>query len=190
MIIGLAGRAGSGKNYVATTHIVPLGFSEIALADEMKVRAVALGVATYDEAFRTKPPHVRKWLQEEGTERGRALFGEDCWCRALAARVRLMQDRWGIHDFVVTDVRFPNEARFLREQLGGFVLKILAPTRVAMSSVTDEQRRHSSEESVDSLDSVDGILRNDVGDAPWVGRHVDAFVTRFSRSEARRVSKS
>ena len=180
MIIGLAGRAGSGKDFVATHHLVPHGFRNLALADEIKIRAVVTGVATYEQAFYTKPPVVRKWLQEEGTERGRDVFGENCWCQGLAARIQLMKDRWLEQDFVITDVRFPNEVRFIQNELGGKVLKIQAPDRVAASPLTAEQRNHSSETSVDTLDGlVDGFLLNNPDEADYLAWQVARHLMRF-----------
>lgn len=184
MIIGLSGRAGSGKNYIASKHLVSIGFKDLALADEIKIRAVATGVATYEEAFHTKPDSVRKWLQEEGTERGRDVFGEDCWCRALGARISLMRERWGLTDFVITDVRFPNEVAYVQHQLRGHVYKILAPQRVAASPLTEAQRQHRSELAVDTLDTlVDGFILNDPLDAPSVEWQVARHLRSLGRPE-------
>lgn len=184
MIIALSGRAGSGKNYIASRYLVPIGFRDLALADEIKIRAVATGIASFEEAFHTKPESVRKWLQEEGTERGRDVFGEDCWCRALGARVSLMRERWGLTDFVITDVRFPNEVAYVQRQLRGHVYKIVAPGRVAASPLTEAQREHRSELSVDTLDPlVDGFILNDPLDSTSVEWQIARHLRSLGRPE-------
>lgn len=159
-LLGLSGKAGAGKNYIARTVLAPLGYREVALADELKIRAIATGVATYEEAFHTKPPRVRTWMQQEGTERGRQLFGEDVWVNALLARMARVQETWGIDTFVVTDVRFPNEVTGI-QAAGGRVLRVDAPERVAASPLSPEARQHASETALDGFDGFDGVIQND-----------------------------
>lgn len=185
-LIGLAGRSGVGKSTLSATYLRPLGFNEVGIADEIKIRAVATGVATYEEVFvGPKPAHVRTWLQEEGTERGRNVFGEDVWVRALLARLRKVEETWGIDQFVVTDVRFVNEVEFIHKH-GGIVLRIDAPTRFANNGMTAEQRQHPSECDLDRLTNqdFDGIVLNDpefAGTASWQ-LHAHLYLRGFKKS--------
>jgi hypothetical protein len=170
-IIGFAGKAGTGKNTLADLYVKPLGYKSVALADEIKLRAVACGVATYEEVFGPKKPaHVRTWLQQEGTERGRDVYGEDIWVRALHARLRRVEQEWGLSEFVVTDVRFVNEVRFI-QQAGGVVFLIEAPRRNLALELTDEQRNHPSERDLEKLfhREFDGVLYNDPAYVTAVG---------------------
>lgn len=183
-IIGLAGRSGVGKSTLSSTYLRPFGFAEAALADEIKIRAVATGVATYEQVFTLGPklPHVRTWLQEEGTERGRDVFGQDVWVRALLARMRRMSETGGSQRFVVTDVRFANEVRGIR-QAGGIVLLVDAPSRNASNGMTESQRLHPSETGLDglSLEEFDGVVLNDPEHADTVGwqLHVHLYYNKF-----------
>lgn len=162
MLLGLAGGAGVGKTYLHTQFLRPWGYFDAPLADELKVRCVARGVASFDDAFFNKPPAVRKWLQEEGTERGRDLYGEDIWCTTLLARLRRVEQSWGIDRFVVSDVRFPNEVEFILQH-GGIVLRVEAPDRYASNGLSDDARQHRSERALDDFprERYSGILRND-----------------------------
>lgn len=159
-LIGLAGGAGVGKDTLANLYFRPQGFLSAALADEIKVRVVASGRATFEEVFITKPPHVRKLLQEEGTERGRDIYGENYWVDILFAQLQKTRFRWGFERFVVTDVRFPNESDRIREA-GGQVYLINAPTRYANNGMSDEARQHRSERALDGYTNYDGIINND-----------------------------
>lgn len=162
MLLGLSGGAGVGKTYLYTKFLKPWGYYDAPLADELKVRAVARGVASFEDAFHHKPPAVRKWLQEEGTERGRDLYGEDIWCATLFARLRRIEESWGVDRFVVSDVRFPNEVNFVLNH-GGIVLRIEAPDRYLNNGMTDEARAHRSERALDDFprDRYSGVIYND-----------------------------
>jgi hypothetical protein len=153
-IIGLSGKAGVGKDTIARLYLKRLEYLPIALADGVKEEAVARGLATYEEAFYTKPPEVRTALQQLGTELGREVYGEDYWCRKLAARLKSIHDRWGFRKFVITDVRFPNEVHFVQQALNGEVYRIYAPDRNAAMNLSVEQREHLSETALDPFDPI------------------------------------
>ena len=159
-LIGLSGKAGSGKNYLARQVLAPLGWLECALADEIKIRGVAVGAGTYEEMFHQKPPTVRTWLQQEGTERGRMVYGEDCWVDAMMARLTRVKETWGFDRFVVTDVRFPNEVKAIQDR-GGWVFRIEAPERAAASPLSVASREHESEMALDDFADFDGWIYND-----------------------------
>lgn len=156
-LIGISGKAGTGKDYLFETFLRPLGFYATALADPLKEIAIAQGLCSYEEAFHTKPPHVRETLQTLGTEGWRNQYGADVWCRFTLVRMRRMAERTGQTRFAVTDVRFLNEVRFI-QQNGGVVYRIFAPDRAAAHGLTEEQRQHRSETDLDlwSPSLVDG----------------------------------
>lgn len=164
-VIGLSGKAGSGKDYIASRIITPkYGYVPFSIAWQVKASLVAKGVLTYEEAFVTKPPHARHLLQAEATESGRDIYGEDMWLRAADAWMRTIYEQWGIQRFVLSDIRFPNEVEYIKK-MGGKVFRIIAPTRVSQSPLTVEARNHYSETALDDypLDNFDGIIDNDIG---------------------------
>jgi hypothetical protein len=166
-VVGLAGGAGVGKDTLANKYFRPMGFYPIAFADEIKIRVVASGKATFDETYITKPPEIRTFLQEEGTERGRDLYGENVWVDQLLTRVEFFNRRWGFNKFVVTDVRFPSEVKGI-QAVGGKVFQIVAPERYAANGMSNEARQHRSETSLNDFTGFDGRIMNDPKDAETV----------------------
>lgn len=142
MILGLSGYAGAGKNTVANVLTHEYGFWQVAFADKLKAMALAtdpivhthagnviqlreaVDLYGWDEAKR-RFPEVRRYLQRLGTEGGRGTFGEDFWVDQLHAQIVSLADS-GAKDFVITDMRFPNEAQYVRWQ-GGETVRIKRP---------------------------------------------------------------
>lgn len=179
-IIGVSGRAYSGKDYIAKHYVEPWGFMPFALAWPMKTALVGREAMTFTEAYDTKPPMVRDRLQQFGTEEGRDVYGHDVWCRTARAWFDTFERYWNRTRFVVTDVRFPNEVAFI-QQLGGRVMRVLAPARVNTSAMTAEARAHSSETALDDypLNLFDGLVYNDPADETTVEFQVRALITRW-----------
>lgn len=149
-ILGLCGYKGVGKDSVAecVTAVHP-GVRLIALADPIKdaVRSWfdmpgVYGDSSLREQEDRRYPHrfedgregyltPRYVLQQLGTEFGRRLYS-DVWIDiALRRAMRLASEgRFFAHDavalVVITDVRFVNEARRIREA-GGAVWRITRP---------------------------------------------------------------
>lgn len=94
---------------------------------------------------------IRRLLQVLGTEVGRQAISDDIWLRTGIDGVRARIDE-GYNTIVVTDVRFDNEARAIRE-LGGKIIEITRP------DLPDEDR-HASEAGVSS-ELIDILLHND-----------------------------
>lgn len=170
-VVGLSGKAGSGKDYIAQNVLIPLGYSQFSFAWHFKVWIVGTGQATWDEVFVTKPPHVRKLLQEEGTERGRNVYGQNVWCETAGVWMRVLAENSGITKFVIPDVRFPNEVEFV-QSLGGVVWRIHAPERVARSNLSEEARHHISETALDDYTGFNSVIAND----PWFSDSVQSQV--------------
>lgn len=178
-ILGLSGKAGSGKSYIAKNHLHPLGFYSFPLAAQLKINVIARGDASFDDVFFTKPPQVRKLLQEEGTERGRnSPAGIDVWCHYVDAWIKFFNLQWGITKFLIDDCRFPNEVEYIRRN-GGQVFRIVAPIRVATSSLSDEARLHPSETSLDEYADFDGYLYNDPTDTVNIATQLDDLLFGF-----------
>lgn len=164
-LVGISGKAGTGKDWVFRNVLRPLGFRNWSLAWHFKVWLVGRSAATHDEVFHTKPEHVRTLLQQEGTERGRLVYGEDVWCNTALEWFRLLEEEWGCDKWVVPDVRFPNEVQFI-QQAGGRVYRINAPLRESTAPLTPTQRQHISETALDNFPGFDGVLLNDPNDPP------------------------
>ena len=144
-IIGLAGRAGSGKSTVA--GMIP-GAAVLQLADPLYAALAAmLGVPENlvrqrDFKERALPwlgKSPRQLLQTLGTEWGRDSVRDDIWIQLLGRRIEGLA-REGVAVAVVADVRFENESTRLR-LWGGEVWHVVRPSAPGCAA-------HSSEAGV------------------------------------------
>lgn len=172
-VIGLAGYMRSGKS-TAAAHLVDVhGFVPVNFADALREALAVLDPIVnpwgtrystvfdrygYDEA-KSAYPEVRRLLQVLGTEVGRNILGADVWVHAWRRRVVAL----GSASVVAADVRFPNEARAIRDA-GGEVWWIDRPGCGPSG--------HASECSI-GPDDCDGVVVN-VGDVDDLRRLLDA----------------
>lgn len=123
-LIGIAGLKGSGKDTVAEVLSAHCGFYRMAFADplkEMTARMLQIphevlhssakelplsGTEGYALHFKTS----RDFLQKMGTEVIREHLGPDFWVWLMERRFRDLNPA----RVVIPDVRFPNEAHFIR----------------------------------------------------------------------------
>lgn len=183
-VVGLSGKAGSGKDFIAQHYLAPLGYIQFSFAWHFKVWLVGKGEATHEEVFYTKPPHIRKLIQQEGTERGRNVYGPNVWCDTTAEWLRVLAENAGIRKFVIPDVRFPNEVELIHS-LGGKVIRVHAPYRAANSNLTEEARQHISETILDEYQHFDWIIYNDPDMAETVSTQINQFFEHVSESNLR-----
>lgn len=169
-IIGLMGPAGSGKDTVREI-LAKHGYYGFAFADPiremLKPLLLACGVGLNwmtDRALKEQPMPVlgvsyRQLAQTLGTEWARAQ-APDFWLRiAAASMMEVSISTFGPPCFVISDVRFPNEAEWIRH-LGGQIWRI---DRADVEPV----RRHTSEALIDRIEP-DFVLENNgsVDDLP------------------------
>ena len=146
IIIGLAGPAGSGKDTVRQMLESDHAFSGLAFADP--IRSMVSELLSYVDAEHyaqdraLKEEHVprlnasdRELAQTLGTEWGRSIEPE-FWLRIASARLDALQDQ-GLRHFVISDVRFLNEAAWIK-LLGGEVWRVERPS-------AEPVRQHASE---------------------------------------------
>lgn len=132
VIIGLAGRKGSGKSTVANWLCAQHGFDEIALADPIKdalhamLEPIGVRRAWFDDPaqketvldeFGVTP---RRMMQTLGTEWGRDMIHEDLWITIAEARIAGLRGSGFAPAIVVSDIRRSNEAAWIR-RMGGKV---------------------------------------------------------------------
>jgi len=176
-VIGLSGKIGTGKDFLAKTYIKPMGYHPFSLAFHFKVWIVGKGEATHEEIFVTKPPRVRDLLQQEGTERGRLVYGQNVWVDTMFEWMDVINESWGINKFVVPDVRFKNEVMGIQNR-GGRVFRIVAPNRDSNSGASVEARYHISETDLDDfpIENFNGLIFNDTEYASTVGMQVSTLL--------------
>jgi hypothetical protein len=123
---------------------------------------VATGRATWREVFYTKPPHVRKILQEDITAL-RHEWSESIWLDTFTIWLIALFEIVGV-DYVgiaVTDLRFLVEMRRIL-LMGGKILHLEAPDQQA--NIAPELRGHCSETELQSPEVLtlrDAYIYND-----------------------------
>lgn len=124
MIIGINGKAGSGKDTIGDRLVSCHNFKRDNLAAPLKRLvedvfvidpAIMKDRARREQPLPNWPPWTpRKLLQYIGTEMFRSAIGEDVWVKSLCMRIQKAEPA----DWVITDVRFPNELDGLRRVFG------------------------------------------------------------------------
>lgn len=176
MLIGLSGKKQAGKDFFANLFKEILAYDSMfsmhypvqnkKFADPMKKMAdIFLGegfTKEWEESgskFREgalpvfwnkhgKPMTRRQFLQELGTDAIRNNLHEDAWVNATFANFNT--DR---HNWIITDVRFPNEARAIEER-NGLVIRINRPD-------LESTDNHPSETALDNYD-FDFVFENNL----------------------------
>lgn len=134
MLIAFAGQKRSGKD-TAARALIERGFTKLAFADAVRSSVEALdpiighwpgfGVVRVSDAFaegwdwesiKTSPyaDEARRLLQHMGTEVGRNILGPDTWVNAADNHIALRRSE----NWVITDCRFANEARWVKNNNG------------------------------------------------------------------------
>jgi NTP pyrophosphatase (non-canonical NTP hydrolase) len=127
MIIGIAGKARSGKDTIAKMIVNEVGGKVLKFAEPLKAAASAMTLESYDKfehGDRSKEIEglgisYRRLLQLLGTEVCRAI-SEDFWVNVLHKRI-ISEKANGCNLFVISDVRFENEADYVRRNGGAII---------------------------------------------------------------------
>lgn len=150
-LIGITGLKGHGKDTVGDMLMRRFNnFRRDSFAAPMRMLANDLfGITheTYNEPIEGLNMTGRQFLQKLGTEVGRSL-SPDLWIHALAYRwnQQFSIPKTGIKQkyagLIITDLRFPNEAKFIKDN-GGCILHVIRPG-------FGEQDSHVSEAGIPS----------------------------------------
>lgn len=184
-IIGVSGKLGSGKNYITENILVnllkPKRTVMLAFADHLKIEVIAKDNVSYERVFIKKDTESRLKLQRRGTEEGRNVYGEDIWINTIAQWMRVFVER-GIERIIILDVRFKNEADFIKS-IGGTLIRVNADDRTKQKYIEETNnnlieiekiKKHPSETDLDdytkfnfyidnSISNEDNVI-NDIGD--------------------------
>jgi len=177
-IIGLSGKMGSGKNYIAEKILYPyfkksfniliVGFGDL-IKNEIYARDLNI---SYDELYDHKTFETRQKLQEYGTENGRDKYHQNIWIRGLDIQIETFQRRSGENSLIIIcDVRFKNEYEYIKQK-GGKLIRVESPKRTKIrytkEALFDEIQmktimNHRSEIELDTT-VFDIYLKNDYND--------------------------
>lgn len=171
LVIGLSGKMGSGKDFIARVFIYSylkkyyphLNIYFLAFADTLKMQSINHYHLNWEDVY--PPPEipktesVRKILQNEGKiHRER---NPNYWIQCYDNWVRLFQ-RNGCDILITTDIRYETEMSHIRNAYKGIVCKVYAPSRTYQTKDTTLMK-DESEISMDKLSDqdYDYVFKND-----------------------------
>lgn len=168
MVIGISGKIGSGKDTFAElfiTHVkckYGIQFENKKFAYNLKkIVSILTGVSMEEVLSREgKLKYLPEWgmtigemQQKVGTEAIRNNIHSDAWVLSLFGTYVEYKDFW-----IVTDVRFKNEARIIKEN-GGIIIRLNGDP---LNSKSGDNRNmiHQSEIDLDDYDGFDYVYNN------------------------------
>jgi len=164
MLLGLAGKARVGKDTIGEYLSRKHDFQRAAFAGPLKAMlAIGLGLRAEDFQTTQQKESVIPWLglsyrhcaQTLGTEWGRDKIHEDLWLKVMQQRWKGLCGTLSTPRLVITDVRFENEAHWIREA-GGTVVHVMTNRE---SELDAKARSHVSEGGVGYV-TGDRIVQN------------------------------
>lgn len=141
LLIGLTGRARSGKSTAAEHLTSTYLLEQYAFADPLRHGLMAIFNLdpTDFEGDRKEQPlgwldrSPRQLMQSMGTEWARNTVHSDVWVKLAEQNLDYITQSLGaVTGFVVSDVRFENEAEFIRQR-GGTLIHIFRPDTQAVN---------------------------------------------------------
>lgn len=187
MIIGICGFIGSGKDTIADYLVNNHGFRRESFANTLKDAVSA--VFGWDRMLlegRTKearewrervdpwwaerldmPNLTPRWvLQYWGTEVCRKGFHDSIWIASLENKLRNSKD-----DIVISDCRFPNEIKSIKNA-GGAVVRVVRGPEPMWYNLAIEENLHKSEAA--NLELMK--LKVHASETAWVGTNFDSVL--------------
>jgi energy-coupling factor transporter ATP-binding protein EcfA2 len=165
-LIAICGRQGSGKT-TAAKHLEKVGYTRIRFADRLK-KMLREGLGIPDEYIDGyKKNESCEWLCGRtarhamvtlGTEWGRRKIHKDIWVMALYRDMKHLINYCGYRKFVIDDLRFLSEEKWLRS------LKYSSDIPITVTIIKLEREGviisdHQSEREVDKINE-DWIIYN------------------------------
>lgn len=179
-LIGITGKAGSGKDTLADAAVTEFGGVKYSFALPIKQALNAMFGWTmnmWDNRDWKEAPITwlgvspRKLAQTLGTEWGRDIINPDLWVRIAMDRYWKHVESGSTKPFIIADVRFDNEAISIHK-FDGIIINVVRPSQTFIQGAT-----HVSEAGVsDAL--VDHVLYNDTSMERYLARNLP-FMQQF-----------
>ena len=184
MLIGITGPAGCGKDTVGEILKETYDFQIISFAAPLKkivCNLLGYGPEKWDDR-RWRETVVSIWdctprhmAQTLGTEWGRRTIKDSIWMDLAFAEI---EDE-AIENVAVTDVRFRNEADYIRSpELGGFIIHVHRAETDALGA----HKGHASEAGVGNPNTEDFHINN-FGTVTDLAKQVGQVITRITQKE-------
>ena len=187
LLIGLHGLARTGKDTAATYLAAHYALLSYAFAEPLKLAIAQMFNLTAEHiegALKEQPlPGIgkspRQLMQLLGTDWGRDLVHRELWLllaeQNLHNLASLLPDAPGV---VISDVRFENEAEFIRQR-GGVVIHIQRPNAPGVAA-------HSSEAGI-AIHDNDLVIHND-GELADLFNHIEQALDMVRARATRRAA--
>lgn len=177
LIIGIHGKLGSGKDWIASNIIVPILEKKkikhmvMSLADQIKINIIVKEKISYKDVFEKKTQQTRILLQNEGTNCRKD--NENIWIDYIINWINVYNDR-GIEVFIIPDIRFKNEYNYLKKEGNAIIIKVIAQQRnnerlleesKGNKNIYNKIKTHQSEIDMDDMDDIkdfDLVINNDI----------------------------
>lgn len=92
-------------------------------------------------AFLMKDRSPRQVMQWWGTEYKRKIVSQDYWVNLCRQAILAKPDK----NFVITDIRVPDEAIMVTDEFAGTLVRVIRPSLEALIDPNDESVQHSTE---------------------------------------------
>lgn len=179
-ILGITGKLGSGKDTVGAILVEQYGYQRVAFADALKNLAYDLNPIVFEhttdeglcsvrlqefvdsqgwETAKRDNPEIRRTLQALGVA-ARDNLDPDVWVKVVAEDIDSLEGDG--YPVVITDVRFPNEARMILYS-GGQVYRVERPGFDGDGHATETALDKYEFPTIDNSGTIDE-LRLIVGD--------------------------
>lgn len=190
MLVGVVGFIGSGKGVIGDRLVERYGYFKEAFANPLK-DSVSLIFDWDRKMLEGDTDESRKWREEKdeywskvigrtitprlalqlfGTECIRDVFHQNVWSASLISRISKHPDK----DFVVTDTRFRNEIKAIRDA-GGIVIRVKRGEDPvwfdAMIAYNNGSEDVTLQRTIEQM--KDGGLIPHVSETDWIGARVD-----------------
>lgn len=182
VLIGLIGYKQSGKDTFADYLVCHHNFKKEAFAEPVKeVCRIMFHLKyeqmndpilkeTIDERWGISP---RQMMQKVGTDTIRHAWGDDFWIKNMGMRVGNHND----NSIVVSDVRFPNEAQWVKDN-GGVLIRIM------------DSREHSDTHSSETLQASikeDFLIFNKKDGIEKFHQQINKLIEKINRKNDLRI---
>jgi len=161
ILIGVGHKNGRGKDTVANRLVDKHGFIRVSWADSLKEACRVIFLFNDDQLYGDKKEKIDprwgrtpRWiLQRFGVEACRNNIDQDIWIKSAWLRIQAIWKDNPNKNIVIPDIRFPNEASFIKKN-GGILW------RVDRDIPENESSSHTSETSLDTYKGWDQVLIN------------------------------
>lgn len=131
-IFAISGKMGTGKDFLSNQlhkalHKLRYKAMILSFADQIKIDLLSRNIKKYDEIFTQDRTFETRQLLKDYAQEMRDKHGFDYWIKNLENWIKVHHSR-GIEYFIISDLRFKNEAKWVEEQQG-LTIRIQAPKR-------------------------------------------------------------